>query len=61
MPNYITENLKGIDYSEYLQIDNRIKLNCAGMGREDVNEVDVSQPIIWWQTSANTGIRQLLL
>jgi len=31
------------------------------MGREDVNGVDVSQAIIWWQTSVNTGIRRLLL
>ena len=60
MPNYILKNLKGIDYLEYLQIDKRIKLKCTGMGREDVNEVDVSQATIWWQTSVNTGIRRLL-
>jgi hypothetical protein len=42
---------------EYLQIDKMLKLKCTGMGREDVNGVDVSQAIIWWQTYVNTGIR----
>jgi len=39
--------LKGIDYLEYLKTDKTIKLKCTGMGREDVNGVDVSQAIIW--------------